>query len=330
MGDKHRRSRSVAAVGETTQVGGDRFEVKDVIPDLEKNAGEDRLRNHRDQIAQQNHLHQYEESDSDPRQPHSAPLLDDEDGANRGLGPGYATDDGDGAVGGALGKELLVLARPLTGHAIDDQRCEQSVEVAERRQLHRKWQGWFGSLPGPSSDRRSKAMATTVAATTLMGAVGPEHWTRVPPNRAVTREMMPAEIIPAAAPRPDRIPKAAPRLRATKLTASPTTTLRQIAAAECSGSIDGSPWLTAIAASIGKAAMMGGKLHRRSGQGFLAAGGRRLGRGRAFHAQILAAATSGCICRTDDCRFTVSCLQLATGPDTLHRSDFDDADHPDR
>ncbi len=55
----------------------------------------------------------------------------------------------------------------------------------------------------------------------VMGPVGPEHCTRVPPRRAVTVAMSPAEIIPAKAPRPDNSPKAAPRLKATKLTVSP-------------------------------------------------------------------------------------------------------------
>ena len=59
---------------------------------------------------------------------------------------------------------------------------------------------------------------------TVIGAVGPEHCTRVPPNRAVTTAMIPAEIMPANAPRPERRPNAAPKLMATKLTVRPTST----------------------------------------------------------------------------------------------------------
>jgi hypothetical protein len=40
----------------------------------------------------------------------------------------------------------------------------------------------------------------TVAATTLIGAVGPEHWTRVRPNSEVSIDMIPADIMPAKAP----------------------------------------------------------------------------------------------------------------------------------
>jgi hypothetical protein len=67
---------------------------------------------------------------------------------------------------------------------------------------------------------------------TLIGAVGPEHCTRVPPIMAVTSEIRPVEIMPALAPRPERMPKAAPRLRATKLTVRPTTTLRHTSAGD--------------------------------------------------------------------------------------------------
>ena len=65
-----------------------------------------------------------------------------------------------------------------------------------------------------------------MAATTLIGAVGPEHWTRVPPNSEVSIDMIPADIMPAKAPLPERMPKAAPRLSATKLTVNPTMRLR--------------------------------------------------------------------------------------------------------
>lgn len=61
----------------------------------------------------------------------------------------------------------------------------------------------------------------TVAATTLIGAVGPEHWTRVRPNSEVSIDMIPADIMPAKAPLPERMPKAAPRL-----TVNPTMRLR--------------------------------------------------------------------------------------------------------
>ena len=69
---------------------------------------------------------------------------------------------------------------------------------------------------------------------------------------------MPAEIMPAAAPRPERMPKAAPRLRATKLTASPTTILRQIAAGECQPSVDGSWWFMGVVALAYRAAIVSG------------------------------------------------------------------------
>ena len=74
--------------------------------------------------------------------------------------------------------------------------------------------------------------AITTILTAVIGAVGPEHCTRVPPNREVTTETRPAEIIPTVAPRPERMPKAAPRLRATKLTARPTTIFRQMVEGE--------------------------------------------------------------------------------------------------
>lgn len=62
--------------------------------------------------------------------------------------------------------------------------------------------------------------ATTSTMMAVMGAVGPEHCTRVPPNRAVMVAIIPAESMPIKAPscRPERIPKEAPRLRAMKLT----------------------------------------------------------------------------------------------------------------
>jgi hypothetical protein len=66
----------------------------------------------------------------------------------------------------------------------------------------------------------------TVAATTLIGAVGPEHWTRVPPNSEVSIDMIPADTMPAKAPLPERMPKAAPKLSATTLTVNPTMRLR--------------------------------------------------------------------------------------------------------
>ena len=42
--------------------------------------------------------------------------------------------------------------------------------------------------------------------TVVIGAVGPEHWTRVPPRRPVTSAMTPAERMPTSAPRPDESP----------------------------------------------------------------------------------------------------------------------------
>ncbi len=71
----------------------------------------------------------------------------------------------------------------------------------------------------------SCANATTTAVTAVIGAVGPEHWMRVPPSSDVIDAMMAAEMMPANAPRPERIPNAAPRLIATKLTVRPATAL---------------------------------------------------------------------------------------------------------
>ena len=75
--------------------------------------------------------------------------------------------------------------------------------------------------PGICERSLSCANATTTAVTVVMGPVGPEHWTLVPPSREVMNAMMAADIIPAKAPLPDKRPKAAPSVRATKLTVKP-------------------------------------------------------------------------------------------------------------
>ena len=60
-----------------------------------------------------------------------------------------------------------------------------------------------------------------MADTAVIGAVGPDACSRVPPKMEVMIGMTAAPIIPAKAPRPDIVPNAAPRLSAAKLTVSP-------------------------------------------------------------------------------------------------------------
>ena len=69
----------------------------------------------------------------------------------------------------------------------------------------------------------SFANATNTAVTAVIGPVGPEHCILVPPRIDATEAMIAADIIPAKAPLPDKIPNAAPRLSATKLTVRAAT-----------------------------------------------------------------------------------------------------------
>ena len=83
-----------------------------------------------------------------------------------------------------------------------------------------------GSTFGTSLRRPLPIADTSMTITAVIGAVGPEHWTRVPPMAAVMSAIMPAERIPGSAPRPLITPNAAPRLMATKLTVKPANNWR--------------------------------------------------------------------------------------------------------
>lgn len=63
------------------------------------------------------------------------------------------------------------------------------------------------------------ATPTSPAVITVTGPVGPEHWIRDPLKNDATMGINAELIIPINTPRPDIIPKAAPRLRTTKLVA---------------------------------------------------------------------------------------------------------------
>ena len=83
-----------------------------------------------------------------------------------------------------------------------------------------------GSAMGCSASKPPVTALTSRIVTAVIGAVGPEHWTRVPPSAAVIRAITPADRMPAKAPRPLKTPNAAPRLMATKLTVNPANSWR--------------------------------------------------------------------------------------------------------
>ena len=58
-----------------------------------------------------------------------------------------------------------------------------------------------GSTPGWLASRSLPIAVTSRTVTAVMGAVGPEHCTRVPPKAAVINAMTPADKMPARAPR---------------------------------------------------------------------------------------------------------------------------------
>ena len=67
-------------------------------------------------------------------------------------------------------------------------------------------------------------LVTMTAMATVIGAVGPEIWDRVPPNTAAKKPTAIALYMPAAGPRPDATPKASATGSATTAAVTPPKT----------------------------------------------------------------------------------------------------------
>ena len=72
-----------------------------------------------------------------------------------------------------------------------------------------------------ASDKLVAWLVTITAMATVIGAVGPEFWDRVPPNTAAKKPIAIALYRPAAGPRPDATPKASATGSATTAAVTP-------------------------------------------------------------------------------------------------------------